>query len=236
MKGSSYYVLEIKSSQVSHVSAIFCLPLESIFSMHQFWFPKYLFFFFFFSLNVDSSRSFTHKLLSEITGSMLLCLQAVCSLLHQGKSPETQIVSHWKLGHFRIHFCIHGPCHLPVVFALPLLLSQCCCAGAGADLVVSSCVFQGVEVILLIRWEALDCWTWFGCGADPVSLHVLHIRPVSGCAPGSCGTLSMAKSPRGSCQQQHFQKLHEHLKANRDSKCAHFWVYNSLSRSDWERE
>lgn len=59
-----------------------------------------------------------------------------------------------------------------------------------------------------------------GCSADCVSLHVLHIRPVSGCAPGSCGTLSM--SPRGSCQLQHFLKLHEHLKADRDSICAHF--------------
>lgn len=45
-KGSIYYILEIKSSQVSHVPAIFCLPVESVFSMHQFWFPQYLFFFF----------------------------------------------------------------------------------------------------------------------------------------------------------------------------------------------
>lgn len=58
-------------------------------------------------------------------------------------------------------------------------------------------------------------WVW--CRSS-----VLHVRPVSGCAPGSSGTLAMAKDPRGSCQLQHFQKLHEHLKADRDSICAHF--------------
>lgn len=53
----------------------FVLPLESIFSIHQFWFPQYLFLIlllFFFFLEMGSSRSFTHGVLSEMTGAMLV--------------------------------------------------------------------------------------------------------------------------------------------------------------------
>jgi len=34
-----------------------------------------------------------------------------------------------------------------------------------------------------------------GCGADHLSLHALHVSPMSGCHCGSCGTLSMTQSP-----------------------------------------
>lgn len=86
MKGSSYDLLEIKSPQVSRVSAIFYLPLEYIFSMHWFWFPQNNFIVFSFFLRVGSSRSFTHELLSEITGAMLVSLQAACSLFIKARS------------------------------------------------------------------------------------------------------------------------------------------------------
>lgn len=210
----------------------FCLPLESIFSMHQFWFPKYLFLnFFFFFLKVDSSRSFTHKWLSGITDAIgqiwLMFLQGACSFLYQSKSPKTQIASHWKSGHFRIQFCIHGPCYLPLVFAVHLLLPQ---GGCWCDYLFS-CV--------LGSWGESDGKLWTaGCGLDALQI----LCPSVFCTSELCQDVLLAAvapcpwpGAPGLLSAEAFSKVMWTPEGRQGSyMCPFLWVCNSLARSDWE--
>lgn len=69
--------------------------------------------------------------------------------------------------------------------------------------------FRESRGVLLSGREALDCWMWFGYGADHVRLHALHIRPLSGRSRGSCGTLCVTQNPRAPVNRSIFL---QHLK------------------------
>lgn len=145
---------------------------------------------------------------------------------HQGKSPKTQIVSHWQSGHFWIHFYIL--CHLALFF----LPSPCCCCSAA------------VPGQVLVWLFLPKCFRELRCPVNQMgssrlldviwvcSAHQTRVRM----CPWQLWPLVHGREPQGLLSASTFSEVTWTPKGRQGYMCPFLWVYNSLNQGVTEKE